>query len=117
MIKPVEAVASLGKAQDPALSGQYKAYSLVLLTTKAIFTRLYSQTNCHLSLQINPNHRGVRKKLASVSLLVIYGMYLTRWSSRSEAEVTVGIQRVISTRARLVHYVPVTNGYSQIMNL
>lgn len=41
MIKTVEAIASLGKVQDPAMSGQYKAYILVLLTAKAIFTRLY----------------------------------------------------------------------------
>lgn len=41
MIKTVEDIASLGKAQDPAMSGQYEDYILVLLTAKAIFTRLY----------------------------------------------------------------------------
>jgi len=44
-------------------------------------------------------------------------MHLARGCSRTEAEVTVGIQRVISTRACLVLDVPIANGYSQIINL
>lgn len=48
-----------------------QSYSLVLLTAKAIFTRLYSQTDCCLSSQIISNSRGVRRKTAFVSLIVI----------------------------------------------